>query len=71
MTPSPTPEPKPLFANCDEVRDAGKAPLNRDQPGYRLGLDADADGIACEVVEGATVITVPVPVPTSIDSGRA
>ncbi|MFC5595951.1 excalibur calcium-binding domain-containing protein [Deinococcus cellulosilyticus] len=36
------------YANCDEVRAAGKAPLYRGQPGYRAGLDRDNDGIACE-----------------------
>lgn len=52
---TPTPEPEPTlepvevyYANCSEVRAAGKAPLYRGQPGYRSGLDRDADGIACE-----------------------
>lgn len=36
------------FANCDEVRRAGRAPIYRGQPGYRPGLDRDKDGIACE-----------------------
>lgn len=64
-TPSatPTPTPEPLFANCSEVRDAGKAPLGKDQPGYRLGLDTDGDGVACEFDD--------VPVPARIDTGRA
>jgi len=30
------------------VRDLGKAPLYRGQPGYRIGMDGDNDGIACE-----------------------
>jgi hypothetical protein len=34
--------------NCDAARAAGAAPLYRGQPGYRQGLDADNDGIACE-----------------------
>ena len=37
------------YANCDEARDAGAAPINRGEPGYRSGLDRDDDGIACEV----------------------
>lgn len=37
------------YANCTEVREAGAAPLYRDDPGYRSGLDRDNDGIACEV----------------------
>nr|WP_207785991.1 excalibur calcium-binding domain-containing protein [Altererythrobacter segetis] len=36
------------FRYCDEARAAGKAPIYRGQPGYRAGLDADGDGIACE-----------------------
>lgn len=36
------------YANCDEVRAAGKAPLHRGQPGYRPGLDRDGDGLACD-----------------------
>lgn len=39
------------YANCTEVRAAGKAPLRRGQPGYTSGtsaLDRDGDGIACE-----------------------
>lgn len=71
-TPSPTATP-PLYADCDAVRDAGKAPLHRSQPGYRNALDSDGDGFACENVEG----TVPVPdddngpPPASINTGRA
>lgn len=26
----------------------GMAPIYRGEPGYREGLDADADGVACE-----------------------
>lgn len=36
------------YRNCAAVRAARKAPLYRGQPGYRAGLDADNDGIACE-----------------------
>lgn len=36
------------YKNCDAVREAGKAPLHRGDPGYRKGLDRDGDGIACE-----------------------
>lgn len=37
-----------LYASCDEVRAAGKAPLRSGEPGYRPEMDADGDGIACE-----------------------
>jgi hypothetical protein len=58
------------FENCDQVRNAGKAPLRFDQPGYRVGLDADRDGFACEAVE-STVTPRPTPAPrvTGIDTG--
>ena len=36
------------YANCDEVRAAGKAPLYVGEPGYRPELDRDSDGVACE-----------------------
>lgn len=36
------------YAGCNEVRELGKAPLHRGQPGYRIGMDGDNDGIACE-----------------------
>ena len=36
------------YPGCNAVRAAGKAPLYRDQPGYRPDMDGDSDGIACE-----------------------
>ncbi len=36
------------YKNCTAVRKAGKAPLYKGEPGYRLKLDRDKDGIACE-----------------------
>lgn len=36
------------YKNCSAVRAAGKAPLHREDPGYRKGLDGDGDGDACE-----------------------
>jgi hypothetical protein len=36
------------YPNCAAVRAAGKAPLLREQPGYRPALDRDGDGTACE-----------------------
>ncbi|MFD0682425.1 MULTISPECIES: thermonuclease family protein [unclassified Paenibacillus] len=50
--PAPTvKEPAPTtvyYKNCTEVKNAGKAPLHRGDPGYRSALDRDNDGIACE-----------------------
>lgn len=40
--------PPVLYANCDEVRAAGAAPIRRGQPGYSPSLDRDGDGVACE-----------------------
>lgn len=40
------------YAGCDEVRARGKAPLYAGQPGYRVGMDGDRDGIACEPIRG-------------------
>ena len=56
------------FENCDQVRNAGVAPLRFDQPGYRVGLDADRDGIACEAVEDTPRPRAP-RIPTAIDTG--
>lgn len=36
------------YPGCREARAAGVAPMYRGQPGYRAGLDADDDGIACD-----------------------
>ena len=41
------------FANCAEVRSAGKAPLFPGQPGYSNELDPDGDGVACQPGSGA------------------
>ena len=36
------------YPNCAAARAAGAAPLRRGNPGYRVALDRDNDGIACE-----------------------
>ena len=36
------------FGNCAEVRAVGMDPLYLGEPGYRLKLDRDKDGVACE-----------------------
>jgi hypothetical protein len=49
--PSSTPEEDTsdvFYANCAAVRNAGKAPLHKGDPGYSLKLDRDKDGVACE-----------------------
>jgi hypothetical protein len=57
------------FENCDAVRAAGKAPLRFDQPGYRVGLDANRNGIACEDIDNAVTPTPRAPRITGIDTG--
>jgi len=37
-----------VYKNCTEMRQAGKAPLYRGDPGYSRKLDRDGDGVACE-----------------------
>nr|WP_134094132.1 excalibur calcium-binding domain-containing protein [Novosphingobium sp. PhB55] len=41
------------YANCNEARAAGAAPLYQGEPGYRSPLDADGDGIAWEPYRGS------------------
>ena len=37
------------WGGCNDARAAGTAPIFRDEPGYRLDMDGDGDGIACEM----------------------
>jgi len=46
--PDPVGDSAARYEDCREVRAAGKAPLYRWERGYRLGLDRDRDGVACE-----------------------
>jgi hypothetical protein len=45
---APPPGNGVFFASCRLARLAGAAPIERDEPGYRRGLDRDLDGVACE-----------------------
>jgi len=36
------------YANCQEAWDQGQGNIHKGQPGYRIQLDGDHDGIACE-----------------------
>jgi Excalibur calcium-binding domain len=47
-----SPQPGDSWSRCDEARAAGTAPIYKGEPGYRDGLDADGDGIACEHYPG-------------------
>lgn len=54
-TPSPTSTPAPAkkgkshYKNCKDVWNTVGHPIDQDDPGYAPDLDADSDGIACEV----------------------
>lgn len=47
-TTPPAAAPAGGFANCDEARAAGAAPVHRGDPGYASRLDQDDDGVGCE-----------------------
>ena len=40
--------PSVYYENCTAVRNAGKAPIRRGDPGHGSHLDRDDDGVACE-----------------------
>jgi hypothetical protein len=40
------------YPGCNAVRAAGKAPLHSGEPGYRIEMDGDGDGVACEPYHG-------------------
>ena len=46
------PQPGDHWAGCNDARAAGTAPIYAGEPGYRDGMDGDADGIACEPYRG-------------------
>lgn len=58
---APAPDPTPTqpansqkprsvyYENCTAVAAAGAAPIRRGDPGYSTDLDADGDGVACEL----------------------
>jgi hypothetical protein len=41
--------PAVYYRSCEAAQAAGVAPLRTGDPGYRIGLDPDGDGVACEV----------------------
>lgn len=46
------PQDGDYWRRCDDARAAGTVPIYSGEPGYREGLDADYDGIACEPYRG-------------------
>ena len=45
-------EQSAIYSGCKQVRALGKAPLYAGQPGYRVEMDGDGDGVACEPIRG-------------------
>ncbi|MEQ1756361.1 MAG: excalibur calcium-binding domain-containing protein [Micropepsaceae bacterium] len=41
-----------FFSSCRDAIQAGAAPMHYGSPGYRLPLDVDGDGVACEPYRG-------------------
>jgi hypothetical protein len=48
--PPPAASAEVYYSGCNKVRAAGKAPLYSTDPGYRIEMDGDNDGIACEPI---------------------
>lgn len=44
----PSEDAEVYYKNCTAVREAGKAPLHKGEPGYAAHLDRDGNGVACE-----------------------
>jgi hypothetical protein len=57
------PPPTVHYANCDDARAKGKAPVYSTDPGYEPHLDSDHDGIGCED-ETQYAVTATDPQPT-------
>ncbi len=51
--PPTTTVPDVYYESCIDAWAAGAAPIERDEPGYRPGLDRDHDGVACELDWGS------------------
>lgn len=54
-----TPTSGVYYSSCAAVRAAGKAPLDKSEPGYRAKLDGDHDGTACQDIGPQPVVTGP------------
>jgi len=48
-SPSPSPSPDVYFKTCtDAIRAGVPLPIRSNEPGYRVDMDGDKDGKACE-----------------------
>ena len=59
---NPAPQ-QPQYADCDDARAEGAAPVHAGQPGYGPHLDSDSDGIGCEQETAAVSHTSPTAAP--------
>jgi hypothetical protein len=59
---NPAPQ-QPQYANCDDARAKGAAPVHAGQPGYGPHLDSDHDGVGCEQETAAVSYTHPTAAP--------
>jgi Bacterial Ig domain/Excalibur calcium-binding domain len=68
VPPPPVGGGRPVYPNCKAAFDAGVSDILRGDPRYRLPLDRDRDGIACEKNGDDTnpPVTVVKPPPTTI-----
>jgi hypothetical protein len=46
--PAPAPAASVVYANCDDVRAHGAAPIHPGDPGFQPKFDRDNDGVGCE-----------------------
>lgn len=59
---NPAPQ-QPHYADCDDARAGGAAPVHAGQPGYGPHLDSDHDGVGCEQETAAVSYTSPTAAP--------
>ena len=45
---APAPAASVVYANCDDVRAHGAAPIHSGDPGFQSKFDRDNDGVGCE-----------------------
>ena len=61
---------EPYYANCDDARAAGVAPINRGESGYRSALDPNDNGVACEGTSSSGGSTSTVSFNSGSDNGQ-
>lgn len=63
--------PEPYYANCDAVKAALGHWILVGEPGYRLDLDGDANGIACQALGAPVVVTTTTPTRVELVDNRS